>query len=58
VRIRLQTTPSAPIRLSLSIREPGVTRDEVIATLETLLDQLRSGDLDGRLVSQENETSD
>jgi len=52
LRIRLQTMPGAPIRLSLSIREPGVTRHEVIATLETLLEQLRSGELDDRLAPQ------
>ena len=49
LRIRLQTTPKAPIRLSLSIREPGVGRDQIIATLEALIEQLRSGELDDRL---------
>jgi ParB family transcriptional regulator, chromosome partitioning protein len=38
-----------PVHLSLSIRKPGVTRDEVIRTLEKLLEQVRSGDLDDRL---------
>ncbi|MGD1146326.1 MAG: ParB/RepB/Spo0J family partition protein [Thermoanaerobaculaceae bacterium] len=58
LRIRLQTTPSAPIRLSLSIREPGVTRHEVIATLEAVLEQLRSGELDDRLVSPSEESDE
>jgi ParB family chromosome partitioning protein len=47
--IRLRTTPNSPVRLSLSIRQPGVTREDVIATLETILRQLRAGDLDDRL---------
>jgi ParB family chromosome partitioning protein len=47
--IRFRTTPSSPVRLSVSIRQPGVTRDEIIATLETMLEQLRSGELDQRL---------
>jgi ParB family transcriptional regulator, chromosome partitioning protein len=38
-----------PVHLSLSIRRPGVTREQVIHTLETLLEQVRSGDLDERL---------
>ena len=53
LRIRFATTPSAPVRLSLSIREPGVTRADVIATLESLLEQLRAGDLDDRLTEPE-----
>jgi len=51
LNIRLRTTPNSPVRLSLSIRQPGVSRDEVIATLEALLQQLRSGELDGRLAT-------
>jgi ParB family chromosome partitioning protein len=47
--IRFRTTPNAPVRLSLSIRRPGVSRDDVIAAVETLLEQLRSGELDDRL---------
>ncbi len=53
LRIRFATTPTAPVRLSLSIREAGVTRADVIATLETLLEQLRSGELDDRLAGGE-----
>jgi hypothetical protein len=49
LQIRLRTTPNSPVRLSLTIRRPGVSKDEVIATLETLLEQLRAGDLDERL---------
>jgi ParB family chromosome partitioning protein len=51
LQIRLRTTPNSPVRLSLSIRQPGVSKDEVIATLELLLQQLRDGDLDDRLAA-------
>ena len=51
LQIRLHTTPNSPVRLSLTIRQPGVSKDEVIATLETLLEQLRAGDLDERLAA-------
>jgi hypothetical protein len=51
LQIRLRTTPNSPVRLSLTIRQPGVSRDEVIATLEMLLQQLREGDLDERLAA-------
>ena len=49
LQIRLRTTPNSPVRLSLTIRQPGISRDEVIASLEAFLLQLRSGDLDERL---------
>jgi ParB family chromosome partitioning protein len=49
LQIRLRTSPNSPVRLSLTIRQPGISRDEVIASLEAFLEQLRSGDLDERL---------
>jgi len=49
LHIRFQTLPSAPVRVSLSIRRPGVSRQEVIEQLESLLERLRSGELDERL---------
>jgi len=51
LQIRLRTTPNSPVRLSLTIRQPGVSKDDVIATLETLLEQLKAGDLDERLAA-------
>jgi len=51
LNIRLRTTPNSPVRFSLSIRQPGVSKDDVIATLEALLQQLRAGDLDARLAT-------
>ena len=49
LQIRLRAAGSAPVRLSLTIRQPGVSRDEIIATLEGFLQQIRSGELDERL---------
>jgi ParB family chromosome partitioning protein len=54
LQIRLRTTPNSPVRLSLTIRQPGVSKDEVIATLEILLEQLKAGELDERLSAPPN----
>jgi ParB family chromosome partitioning protein len=51
LHIRVRTTPNSPVRLSLTIRQPGVSRADVITVLEALLDQVRAGDLDDRLAS-------
>ncbi len=48
LQIRLRAPGSSPVRLSLTIRQPGVSRDEVIATIESFLQQIRSGELDER----------
>lgn len=47
--IRLRFAADAPVHFSLSLRRPDVSREEVIATLESLLQQLREGDLDESL---------
>jgi ParB family chromosome partitioning protein len=49
LQIRLRAPGSSPVRLSLTIRQPGISRDEVIATLESFLQQIRAGELDERL---------
>ncbi len=49
LQIRYRPAPNAGVHLSLSIRRPDVTRDELIATVEALLAQLRAGELDDRL---------
>jgi ParB family chromosome partitioning protein len=49
IQIRFRPTPDAPVHLALSIRRPGVSRNDLIATVEDLLDRLRNGDLDDRL---------
>jgi ParB family chromosome partitioning protein len=45
-RIRFRASADAPIHLSLSVRRPDVSRDEVIRSLESLLEQLRGGEFD------------
>ncbi len=52
LQIRLRAPGSSPVRLSLTIRQPGVSRDEVIATLESFLQQIRAGELDERFETQ------
>jgi ParB family chromosome partitioning protein len=49
VQIRFRPSPEAPIHLSVSIRKPGITRNEIILTLEDLLARLKRGELDDRL---------
>ncbi len=49
IQIRYRPAADAPVHLSLSIRRPGITRAEVIDTLESLLARVRSGELDERL---------
>lgn len=51
VTLRFKAAAGGPIHLSLSIRKPGVSRAEVISTLEALLEQLRRGELDDKLGS-------
>jgi ParB family chromosome partitioning protein len=47
--IRFRVAADAPVHFSFSIRRPDVSREEVIATLEELLQRLRKGDLDETL---------
>ena len=53
IQIRYRAAADAPVHLSVSIRRPGITRAEVIQTLEALLAQVRSGELDERLLRTE-----
>jgi len=55
VQIRFQSMPSAAVRVSLSIRRPGVSRQEVIEQLETLLEKLKSGEMDEKLLRNSTE---
>jgi ParB family chromosome partitioning protein len=50
-RLRFRAAPDAPVYLSLSLRRPHITRQEVISTLEALLEQVRSGSLDGDILA-------
>ncbi len=49
IHIRFQGLPSSPVRVSLSIRQPGVSRQEIIEQLESFLERLRAGELDARI---------
>ncbi len=49
IHVRYREAPDAAIHVSLSIRRRGVSRAELVATLERLLERLRSGELDERL---------
>jgi len=55
LQIRFQSMPSAAVRVSLSIRRPGVSRQEVIEQLETLLERLKSGEMDEKLLRNSTE---
>ncbi len=49
IQVRFRATPDAPVHLSFSIRRPGVTEEQVIASLEELLERIRNGELDPKL---------
>ena len=55
VQIRFQSMPSAAVRVSLSIRRSGVSRQEVIEQVETLLEKLKSGEMDEKLLRNSTE---
>ena len=56
-RIRFRAAVDAPIHLSVSLRRPDVSRADVIQTLESLLEQLRSGSLDEHFAAGTEEHS-
>lgn len=47
--IRYRPTADAPVHFSFSIRRPDVSREQIIASLEGLLERLRLGELDEKL---------
>lgn len=47
--LRFKPAPGGPVHLSLSIRKPGVSREEIISSLESIIEQLRNGELDEKL---------
>jgi ParB family transcriptional regulator, chromosome partitioning protein len=49
-RIRFRAAADAPIHLSLSVRRPDVSREDVIRSVEALLEQLRGGEFDSELL--------
>jgi ParB family chromosome partitioning protein len=55
INIRFRRDSNAPVRISMSIRTPGITKQEVIATLEELLHKLRRGELDSVIAEPQAE---
>lgn len=49
LRIRFRSSADAPVHLSVSIRQPNISRDEIIKTLESLIARIRQGELDAQL---------
>jgi ParB family chromosome partitioning protein len=49
INIRHQATRNAPVRFSISIRRPGISRAQLVELVQDFLDRLRSGELDGTL---------
>jgi ParB family chromosome partitioning protein len=56
INIRFRGNSDAPVRISMSIRTPGITKQEVIATLEELLHKIRRGELDAEIAAPQPET--
>lgn len=49
VQLRYRPSPQAPVRISLTVARPGVSREEIVQALEDLLVKVRSGEFDSRL---------
>ncbi len=52
IQLRYRPSPTAPVRVSLTVARPGVSKEEILQALEELIAKLRSGEFDGRLASQ------
>lgn len=51
IQLRYRPSPTAPIRVSLTVARPGVSKEEILRALEDLIARLRSGEYDTRLLS-------
>jgi len=51
IRIRFQSEAGSAVQFAISIRQPNVNRDDVIRMLEAVLDQVRQGMIEERLVA-------
>ncbi|MGQ9495842.1 MAG: ParB/RepB/Spo0J family partition protein [Thermoanaerobaculaceae bacterium] len=51
VQLRFRPDPKAPVRIALTVSKPGVSRDEILAALEQLLQKLRTGEFDQELLT-------
>jgi len=52
IQLRYRPSPTAPVRISLTVAKPGVSREEILRALEDLLQRLRQGEFDHRLAQQ------
>lgn len=52
IQLRFRPSPTAPVRVSLTVARPGVSKDEILKALEELISKLRGGEFDHRLASQ------
>lgn len=49
IQLRYRPSPTAPVRVSLTVARPGVAKEEILQALEELIAKLRSGEFDQRL---------
>lgn len=49
IQLRYRPSPTAPVRVSLTVARPGVSKEEILQALEELIAKLRSGEFDERL---------
>ncbi|MFZ5804465.1 MAG: ParB/RepB/Spo0J family partition protein [Acidobacteriota bacterium] len=49
IQLRYRPSPTAPVRVSLTVARPGVSKEEILQALEDLISKLRSGQFDQRL---------
>lgn len=49
IQLRYRPSPTAPVRVSLTVARPGVSKEEILQALEDLISKLRSGEFDQRL---------
>jgi len=49
IQLRYRPSPTAPVRISLTVAKPGVSREEILQAVEELLQRLRQGEFDDRL---------
>lgn len=50
IQLRYRPSPTAPVRVSLTVARPGVSKEEILQALEELIAKLRSGEYDRRLL--------
>ncbi|MFN3414185.1 MAG: ParB/RepB/Spo0J family partition protein, partial [Thermoanaerobaculum sp.] len=49
IQLRYRPSPTAPVRVSLTVARPGVSKEEILQALQDLIGKLRSGEFDQRL---------